>query len=59
LDTRVGTVQVAVPEPRSGSYFPSGSWSAANGAEAALITVIANCYLAGVSTRRMDNSSSR
>ena len=30
LDTRVGTVDVAVPKLRSGTYFPSGSWSAAN-----------------------------
>lgn len=30
LDTRVGTIDVAIPELRSGTYFPSGSPSAAN-----------------------------
>ncbi|ANI91136.1 Transposase for insertion sequence element IS1081 [Dietzia timorensis] len=31
LDTRVGTVDVAVPKLRLGSYFPSGCSSAASG----------------------------
>ena len=50
LDTRVGTIDVQIPKLRQGTYFPNGCWNAAN----ALITVIADCYLAGVSTRRMD-----
>jgi putative transposase len=54
LDTRVGTVDVAVPKLRLGSYFPEWLLERRKRAESALITVVADCYLAGVSTRRMD-----
>lgn len=54
LDTRVGTVDVAVPKLRSGTYFPEWLLERRKRAESALITVVADCYLAGVSTRRMD-----
>ena len=54
LDTRVGTVDVAIPKLRTGSYFPDWLLERRKRAEAALITVVADCYLAGVSTRRMD-----
>ncbi len=54
LDTRVGTIDVAVPKLRSGSYFPEWLLERRKRSEAALITVVADCYLAGVSTRRMD-----
>ena len=51
LDTRVGTIDVAVPKLRTGSYFPEWLLERRKRAEAALITVVADCYLAGVSTR--------
>ena len=54
LDTRVGTIDVAVPKLRSGTYFPDWLLERRKRAESALITVVADCYLAGVSTRRMD-----
>lgn len=54
LDTRVGTVDVAIPKLRSGSYFPEWLLERRKRAESALMTVVADCYLAGVSTRRMD-----
>jgi len=54
LDTRVGIVDVAIPKLRTGSYFPEWLLERRKRAEAALITVVADCYLAGVSTRRMD-----
>ncbi len=54
LDTRVGTVDVAVPKLREGSYFPDWLLERRRRAEAALTTVVATCYLLGVSTRRMD-----
>jgi len=54
LDTRVGTVDVAIPKLRTGSYFPDWLLERRKRAESALITVVADCYLAGVSTRRMD-----
>jgi transposase-like protein len=54
LDTRVGTIDVAIPKLRTGSYFPAWLLERRKRAETALITVVADCYLAGVSTRRMD-----
>jgi transposase-like protein len=54
LDTRIGTIEVAIPKLRKGTYFPEWLLERRKRAEAALITVVADCYLAGVSTRRMD-----
>src|SRR6476661_2747724 len=54
LDTRVGTVDVAVPKLREGSFFPDWLLQRRRRAEVALTTVVATCYLLGVSTRRMD-----
>jgi transposase-like protein len=54
LDTRVGTIDVAIPKLRQGSYFPDWLLEHKKRAEAALISVVATCYLLGVSTRRMD-----
>ena len=54
LDTRVGTIDVAIPKLRSGTYFPEWLLQRCKRCESALITVVAHCYLAGVSTRRMD-----
>jgi len=54
LDTRVGTVDVAVPKLREGSYFPDWLLQRRRRSEASLTSVVATCYLLGVSTRRMD-----
>jgi len=54
LDTRVGTLDVAIPKLREGSFFPDWLLQRRRRAEAALTTVGATCYLLGVSTRRMD-----
>lgn len=54
LDTRTGTIELAIPKLRTGSYFPDWLLERRKRAETALITVVADCYLAGVSTRRMD-----
>ncbi len=54
LDTRVGTIDVAIPKLRTGSYFPDWLLERRKRAEAALVSVVATCYLLGVSTRRMD-----
>src|SRR5690348_6032218 len=53
-DTRAGTIELAIPRLRSGSYFPDWLLERQRRAEAALISVVATCYLLGVSTRRMD-----
>ena len=54
LDTRTGTIDVAIPKLREGSFFPDWLLTRRRRAEAALTTVVATCYLLGVSTRRMD-----
>jgi len=54
LDTRAGTIDVAIPKLREGSYFPDWLLERRKRAESALISVVATCYLLGVSTRRMD-----
>jgi transposase-like protein len=54
FDTRAGTMEVAIPKLRSGSYFPDWLLTRRKRAEAALTSVVATCYLLGVSTRRMD-----
>ncbi len=54
LDTRTGTIDVAIPKLREGSYFPEWLAERRKRAEAALISVVATCYLLGVSTRRVD-----
>jgi transposase-like protein len=52
-DTRVGTLELAIPRLRRGSYFPDWLLEPRRRAERALVAVIAECYLAGVSTRRV------
>jgi transposase-like protein len=54
FDTRAGTVDLAIPKLRSGSYFPEWLLERRKRAEAALATVVATSYLLGVSTRRVD-----
>jgi putative transposase len=53
-DTRAGTVELAIPKLRQGSYFPDWLLERRRRAEAALISVVATSYLLGVSTRRME-----
>jgi len=53
-DTRAGTIDVAIPKLRSGSYFPDWLLTHRRRAEAALVSVVATSYLLGVSTRRME-----
>jgi len=54
FDTRLGTMDVAIPKLRAGTYFPDWLLERRRRAEAALTSVVATCYLLGVSTRRMD-----
>lgn len=53
-DTRAGTIELEIPKLRSGSYFPDWLITPRRRAEQALMTAIADAYLAGVSTRRVD-----
>ena len=54
FDTRVGTMDLKVPKLRAGSYFPDWLLENRRRAERALVAVIAECYVKGVSTRRVD-----
>ena len=54
FDTRTGTLDLAVPKLRAGTYFPDWLLERRKRAERALTSVVATCYLLGVSTRRMD-----
>jgi transposase-like protein len=53
-DTRVGSIELAVPKLREGSYFPDWLLQPRRRAEQAFVAVIADAYLAGVSTRRVE-----
>jgi len=53
-DTRAGTIELALPRLRSGSYFPDWLLTPRKRSEQALMAAIADAYLAGVSTRRVD-----
>jgi putative transposase len=54
FDTRTGTIALAVPKLRSGSYFPDWLLERRRRAERALVSVVCECYVRGVSTRRVD-----
>lgn len=52
-DTRVGTIDLHIPKLRRGSYFPS--WlEPRRRAEKALLAVVQEAYIRGVSTRKVD-----
>jgi transposase-like protein len=53
-DTRVGTVDLRVPRVRDGSYFPA-LLEPRTRAERALVAVVQEAYVEGVSTRRVDD----
>ena len=53
-DTRVGSIELSVPKLRRGSYFPEWLLQARKRSERALLGVVAECYLQGVSTRKVD-----
>ncbi len=53
-DTRAGTIDVAIPKLRRETYFPDWLLERRRRAERALTSVVATCYLLGVSTRRME-----
>jgi len=53
-DTRVGTIDLAIPKLRKGTYFPEWLLKPRRRAERALMQVVTECYVRGVSTRRVD-----
>jgi putative transposase len=53
-DTRVGTINLSVPRVRDGSYFPS-LLEPRRRAEQALVAVVQEAYVQGISTRKVDD----
>ena len=54
-DTRAGTIDLAIPKLRQGTYFPGWLLEPRRRAEQAMVAVVAQCYVEGVSTRRVDD----
>ena len=52
-ETRAGTIELEIPRLRSGSYFPS-FLEPRTRAEQALVAVVQEAYVNGVSTRKVD-----
>jgi putative transposase len=53
-DTRTGTIDLAVPKLREGSYFPDWLLEPRRRAERAFVQVVCESYVRGVSTRRVE-----
>src|SRR5436309_15274739 len=53
-DTRVGTIELQVPRVRDGSFFPS-LLEPRRRSEKALVAVVQEAYVQGISTRRVDD----
>lgn len=54
-DTRTGSIDLEIPKLRHGSYFPDWLLEPRRRAERALVQVVAQAYVEGVSTRRVDD----
>ena len=54
FDTRVGSIDLAIPKLRSGSYYPEWLLTPRRRAERALVAVVTESYVLGISTRRVD-----
>ncbi len=54
LDTRLGSLQLRIPKLRQGSYFPA-FLEPRKTSEKALVAVIQEAWIGGVSTRRVDD----
>jgi transposase-like protein len=54
FDTRVGSIDLSIPKLREGSYYPGWLLEPRRRAERALVAVVAECYVRGVSTRRVE-----
>ncbi len=54
-DTRAGTIELEIPKLRRGSYFPDWLLEPRRRAERALFSVVAEAYVLGVSTRKVDS----
>lgn len=53
-DTRVGSIDLRIPKLRKGTYFPGTLLEPRRRSEKALLNVVAESYVLGVSTRKVD-----
>lgn len=53
-DTRVGTMELAIPKLRRGAYYPDWLLEPRRRAEKALVAAICEAYVQGVSTRKAE-----
>jgi putative transposase len=53
-DTRAGAIELQIPKLRRGSYFPAAILEPRKRGEQALLSVVQQAYVCGVSTRRVD-----
>ena len=54
LETRIGRLDLKIPKLRSGSYYPS-FLEPRKGSERALVAVVQEAYVKGISTRKVDD----
>lgn len=54
LDTRVGTLELEIPKLRSGSSYMPSFLEARKRSEQALLSVVMEAYVNGVSTRKVE-----
>jgi putative transposase len=54
FDTRLGSIDLLIPKLRKGSYYPGWLLEPRKRSEKALVQVICEAYVEGVSTRKMD-----
>jgi len=55
FDSRMGAIELPIPKTRTGSYFPDWLAEPRRRAERALVAVIQEAYVKGVSTRKVDD----
>ena len=53
-DTRAGSIALSIPRLRKGSYFPDWLLEGRRRSEKALVAVVAEAYVKGVSTRKVE-----
>lgn len=53
-DTRLGTIPLSIPKLRQGTYFPDWLLEPRRRSEKAMVSVVAEAYVLGVSTRKVE-----
>ena len=59
LETTAGTLPLMVPKLRSGSYFPTGLFERWSRTDRALAAAVAEMYVTGTSTRKVDKVAAK